>query len=174
MTDSDRIRGFLSGTRPQYDEIVGWITVVVRSHLWEEHVPAEDVIADTVAKLLVALRNGAFRADASLKTYVQQITLYTLVDATRRQRRYVALDATADVCTPGTPLTDLEAREDHARIERALAMLPDNCRELFLLVLEEKLRCREIADRLGTTEGAIKTRLSRCRHKAKELMERMR
>ena len=174
MKDNERIQGFLAGTRPHYDEIVGWITTLVRSRLWEEHVPPEDVIADTVSKLLVAFREGTFRSDASLKTFVQQVTLYTLIDATRRQRRFIPLEARSDPPDQDTPLSRLISREEEMLIERVIGLLPEGCRTLFSLVLEERLSCRSIAERMETTEGAIKTRLSRCRQKAAALMRGMR
>ena len=166
MTDPDRIEGFLAGAQPYYDEILQWITVVVRSRLWTDHVDADDVIADTVTRLLTALRDGEFRSSSSLKTYVQQVTLYTLIDATRRQKRFVALDAGHDPPDLDTPYAYLAAKEEAALIERAVSLLPEGCRTLFLLVLEDGLSCRAIAERLGTSEGAVKTRLSRCREKA--------
>lgn len=174
VTDNERIQGFLAGTRPHYDEIVGWITTLVRSRLWEEHVPPEDVIADTVSRLLTVFRDGSFRSDASLKTFVRQVTLYTLIDATRRQRRFVALGSRDDPPDPDTPLSRLTSREEETLIERAIALLPEGCRTLFALVLEERLSCRSIAERMETSEGAIKTRLSRCRQKAAALMRGMR
>jgi RNA polymerase sigma factor (sigma-70 family) len=174
LTDRERIQGFLAGSRPHYDEIVGWITLIVRSRLWEDHIAAEDVIADTVTKLLMIFQDDAFRFDSSLKTYVQQVTLYTLIDATRRQKRFVALDLTVDPPASGTPLADLEKNEEALLVDRIVAHLPAACRALFDLVLDERLTCREIAARMGSTEGAIKTRLSRCRQKAVDLMQKMR
>jgi RNA polymerase sigma-70 factor (ECF subfamily) len=174
VTDSDRIGGFLAGTQPHYNEILEWITVVVRSRLWNDHVNAEDVIADTLTRLLTALREGEFQSGSSLKTYVQQITLYTLIDATRRQKRFVPLEAGHDPTDHETPYTGLTAKEEAILIERAIALLPEGCRTLFTLVLEDGLSCREIAERIGTSEGAVKTRLSRCRQKAVALMRKMR
>jgi RNA polymerase sigma-70 factor, ECF subfamily len=174
VTDKDRIQGFIAGSKAHYDEIREWITVVVRSRLWNNHVDAEDVVADTLTRLLTALREREFQSGSSLKTYVQQITLYTLIDATRRQKRFVALEAVHDPPDHGTPFTGLAAKEEALLIERAIALLPEGCRTLFTLVLENRLSCRQIAERLGTSEGAVKTRLSRCRQKAVEFMVKMR
>jgi RNA polymerase sigma-70 factor, ECF subfamily len=174
VTDKDRIQGFIAGSKAPYDEIRQWITIVVRSRLWTNHVDADDVIADTLARLLIALRDDEFKAGSSLKTYVQQITLYTLIDSIRRQKRLVTLEAGIDPPGYETPYDDLEAKDDAARIDRAIALLPEGCRTLFSLVLEDRLSCREIAKRLGIKEGAVKTRLSRCRQKAATLMQKMR
>ena len=70
-----------------------WTSSIIRSHLWDNRVTPEDVQSDTVVKLLLNLREESFRLESSLKTYVQRITLYTLVDAIRRQNR---LDPIAD------------------------------------------------------------------------------
>ncbi len=90
VTDKERIRGFLEGSTQEYREILGWITTVVRSRLWEDRVAPDDVIGDTLMKLLLTFREDSFRLESSLKTHVQRITLYTLIDAARRQKRFVA------------------------------------------------------------------------------------
>ncbi len=83
------------------------------------------------------------------------------------------MEAHADPPDAATPLSRMEHDEESALLERVLSMLPDGCKTLFSMVLEEKATCKEIARRQGTTEGAIKTRLSRCRDKAHEILQRI-
>lgn len=173
MTDTERIKGFLEGSPKEYGEILGWITTVVRSRLWEERVAPDDVIADTLMKLVLAFREDTFRLESSLKTHIQRITLYTLIDAARRQKRFVSMSAQTDPPDASTPFTRMVRKEELALVDRVLSMLPEGCRKLFGMVLDEKITCREIARREGTTEGAIKTRLSRCRDKASDILRRL-
>jgi len=174
VTDKERIDGFLKGSRREHDEIVGWITVVVRSRLWEERLAADDVIADTVMKLLLNFRESTFRLESSLKTHVQRITLYTLIDATRREKRFIAMNAHIDPPDPANPLTVMEQSEEQEMIRCAMALLPENCRELLTIVFDRKLSYKEIATLRGTTEGAIKTQLARCRERIHALVRTMR
>jgi len=53
--------------------------------------------------------------------------------------------------------------EEHARNLEVLAGLPPDCRELLRMVFVDRLSYREIGLKLGISEGAIKTRVHRCR-----------
>jgi RNA polymerase sigma factor (sigma-70 family) len=170
LTDQELIQGFLEGGRTEYLRVREWIITMVRSHLWNDRVTPDDVVADTILKLLLNLRQESFRLESSLKTYVQRITLYTLVDAGRRQKR---LDPIADenaLPDASTPHSLMEYDEKQRLIDRAMSILPEGCRKMFELVLQEGTKYREIAKNIGSTEGAIKTRLSRCRDKMTEIM----
>ena len=153
--------------------MLGWITTAVRSRLWSDRVDGDDVIADTRLKLLMNFRENSFRVESSLKTHVQRITLYTLVDAARRQKRLLPLTDQNNQADTGDPLSRLQQDEELDLLERAMSMLPDGCQDLFSKTLCKKMKCRDVAAQEGTTEGAIKTRLSRCRDKLAEIMQQI-
>jgi RNA polymerase sigma-70 factor (ECF subfamily) len=58
--------------------------------------------------------------------------------------------------------------EEHLRNLQAFASLPAECREILRLVGVEGVSYREIAGRLGITEGALKSRIHRCRLACRE------
>jgi RNA polymerase sigma-70 factor (ECF subfamily) len=62
---------------------------------------------------------------------------------------------------PGTPSLALAAREELERIERAFARLPEAWREVLVAVRLEGLPHAEVARRLGRSESATRTLLSR-------------
>ena len=173
MTDQELIKGFLNGGKREYNQVVGWISDVVRSKLWAERVATEDVIADTTLKLLLNLREDEFRLESSFKTYVQRITLYTLVDAVRRTRNADRIDSDPPDLDGTTPYSLLEEEEQIQLFRRVVGLLPAKCRQLWFMVFHEQLKCREIAARLGTTEGAVKTALSRCKEKARTIYKEL-
>jgi RNA polymerase sigma-70 factor (ECF subfamily) len=88
----------------------------------------------------------------------------------------VAEDAThhgAKLPRPGAELTPDEialASEQHAIIERAIRRLPDLFREVYVLADVEGLPSAEIADLLGMSVAAVKSRLHRARLKMRELL----
>ncbi len=170
MTDQEIIRGFLKGSKREYAEVLGWISAVVHARIWVNRVAPEDAIADTRLKLLLNFRQNTFRLESSLKTYVQRITLYTLVDTIRRQKKYAPLDTEGIPADTTNPHSQLESDEQLALLERAMAILPDTCQALFRMVLQEKIRYKGIASQEGTTEGAIKTRFARCKARLTEIM----
>lgn len=60
-----------------------------------------------------------------------------------------------------TPSREASAREELVRVEAALAMLPDERREVILLAKVLGLSRREIGERLGRSEGAVRALLTR-------------
>ncbi len=63
-----------------------------------------------------------------------------------------------DTSTLG-PDAALEQAEERARLNRAIAGLPEEKREVFRLVHEMELSIRDTAGRLGIPEGTVKSRL---------------
>jgi RNA polymerase sigma-70 factor (ECF subfamily) len=175
LTEQEIIEGFISGRKREYNQMTSWITDVVRSKLWTERVAPDDVVADTMEKLLINFRENSFRLESSLKTYVQRITYYTLITALRRERKFSSEPVGEDFPLTGTPTPQegLENREEEEMFERIVAMLPEKCRQLWEMVFIEKLKSKEMGVKLGMTEGAIRTSLSRCKDKAIEIRSRL-
>ncbi|MDP2309889.1 MAG: sigma-70 family RNA polymerase sigma factor [Pseudomonadota bacterium] len=69
---------------------------------------------------------------------------------------------------PPTPAEDHDASESRARLERAVAALPEAQREVFLLVAGEDLDPIEAAAILGITPEAARQRLARARRALEE------
>ena len=61
------------------------------------------------------------------------------------------------------PEEELLHAEEHQENLRILAAMPAECRELFRMIFIEDLGYQEIARCLGISEGAVKTRVRRCR-----------
>jgi RNA polymerase sigma-70 factor (ECF subfamily) len=79
------------------------------------------------------------------------------------------LQCYATLCTPSR---EAEAREEIARIERAFDALPDDYREVLTLARIVGLSHREIAERLGRGEEAVRKLLSRARARLAILLAR--
>jgi|694.fasta_scaffold72492_2 RNA polymerase sigma-70 factor (ECF subfamily) len=61
--------------------------------------------------------------------------------------------------TPPTVMETLERRQRREALLRAMAMLPERCREVMLLRYLDGLRGKEIAARLGISLGTVKGHL---------------
>jgi len=68
------------------------------------------------------------------------------------------------------PLQWLLAAERHRLLQRALERLPKRDAEILILKYTEDWSYRQIAEHLGTTEGAIQVRLHRARAKLRQLL----
>lgn len=60
-----------------------------------------------------------------------------------------------------SPYEQLITKERHKALLEALDALPDDAREMVVLRYFQKLSAREIAETVGSTEGAVRTRLHR-------------
>ena len=70
-----------------------------------------------------------------------------------------------------TPSRDLEAREEVERIERAFDRLSERHREVIVLARVVGLSRREIGERMGSSEVAVRTLLSRAQARLAELLD---
>ena len=133
---------------------------------------AEDVMQDVLLKVVRKL--PTFRGASALPTWLHRVTVNTALShrrklAVREERRardpfetIVAEEAEPSGAT--SPEAQLVNRETHALIERAIAKLPPLYRNVFLLADVEELPNADIAERLGLSLAAVKSRLHRARH----------
>ena len=121
---------------------------------------AEDLVQETFLR--------AWKSWASLKDVAAtRAWLYTIL---RRERARLWERKSAHLEDPLAPETEaalvdtgLLAAIDGLEVRQAIAALPENYREPLLLQVLGGFDCKEIAAMLGTTEGAIMTRVSRAR-----------
>ena len=117
---------------------------------------ADDLVQDTMVR---ALRGEHLFHGGDLRTWL--FTILLNLDRNRRRglARRPVLAAIEDVDPPGAPGAD-GSRPD---IERGLALLPQEQREVLLLVTLEGLSYREAAEVQGVPIGTVMSRLSRAR-----------
>jgi RNA polymerase sigma-70 factor (ECF subfamily) len=140
------------------------------------HVRDEEAARDIVQEsfLRVVRSASGYRAESRFSTWVFTIARNLCMDRHRRMkhRRAVSLDAPVGGDDPGgatlvervadeRPLADRRAddRRFSDRLEQALAALPEEQREVFLLREVEGIKFREIADMLGIPENTVKSRM---------------
>ena len=135
---------------------------------------AEDVTQEVLLKIVQ--RIGQFRGEAALGTWVYRITVNSALDyRQRRARRPVPLGDPYDEFLPNgmhaqpvpvwreEPHQDVLANEAKELVQRAIAQLPEPYRDVYLLSDVEKLPILEVANLLGLTVPAMKSRLHRAR-----------
>jgi len=132
---------------------------------------AEDTVQDT---FLCMLRYGAKAAAIEdMKAWLARIAWRTAVERRERMAKSAARHE--------APLDDLAAPShsaDHVLLEterkqalrRLIAALPDSLRDPLLLGATEELSPREIAEVLGITEAAVRSRAFRARQILRERM----
>jgi len=126
---------------------------------------AEDVSQD--AFLRAFHRLGRFRADASFRAWLLQITHNAAIDHISRRRPEPVESAETPEDPERTvarlPAERLESRERLARLERKLRGLSPDARVVLVLRDIEGLSYEEIADITQAPLGTVKVRLFRAR-----------
>lgn len=123
---------------------------------------AEDVVQETFLKYL--RRHPQFQAEAQRRAWLMTVTVNGCRDVlrSRSRRRTVPMEHAAVMAAP-------EA-ERHPEVAAALAQLRPPERAMVYLFYYESLPTREIARMLGTTDSAVRTRLTRARGKLREVL----
>ncbi|MGA9116808.1 MAG: sigma-70 family RNA polymerase sigma factor [Bacteroidota bacterium] len=153
-----------SGDPAAVQAVTRWISVITENRLWTSRIEESDVMQETILRLLVT---GADHV-RSLPSFARSIAVHVIVDEARRERVARTYEASLDPDPPGDPdpeqiLISREERMEEARVVlRVLGNLKPRCRKLLGMVFVDRMPYRAIAKTLGTTEGAVKTRVSRC------------
>lgn len=124
---------------------------------------AQDLAHDAYARVYPIFCDGQAREpQALLYTTARRLAINRLKHREAAHTQTVdgaALDATASAA-PGVPQTVM-ARQELARMERALAQLPAGCRTVLLLCKVERMSHDEIARRLGIARSTVEKRHAR-------------
>ena len=167
-SDKQLIEDFLNGkpsaSAAAYKQLCQWIREVTKAKLWIDTITPDEILGDTIEELLKIFREEKFRFESSLKTFVQHIARYVLLDYIKdykRARRYLET-LPIDPIEPNDTLGGLIEEEQLKLFLRVLRRLSTRCQELFKMLFKEELAYKEIAIRLGSTVNAEKVAWSRC------------
>ena len=130
-----------------------------------------EVVQDTFVRAFGAL--DSFRADSALRTWLFTIARRLILDRRRTEkRRGPAVEiAEDDAITSDNPLDSLVAQETEDRMRAAVKRLSPTQREVFTLRVAEGLSYKEIADLVGTTEGAARVHYHHAMRSVKEYLD---
>ncbi|MEA2463903.1 MAG: hypothetical protein QOJ98_1650 [Acidobacteriota bacterium] len=125
---------------------------------------AEDAMQDVFIKMMK--RANQYNGESKLSTWLFSITANHCVDFLRKVENKITKE-TEDVLIelPGpselAPDKQLEQRDAETQVEELLGMLTPDQRQAILLARYQGLSYAEIAQVVGSSEGAVKTRIFR-------------
>jgi RNA polymerase sigma-70 factor (ECF subfamily) len=129
---------------------------------------ADDLVQDTLER--ACDRWQLWKAGSDLRAWLFTVMHNLFIDGARRamrqQGRRVDIDDVAQelAAPPSAP-------EQAIDLQRCLLRLPDEQREVLLLVTLQDLGYEDVARMMGTPVGTVMSRLSRARARLRELME---
>lgn len=128
----------------------------------------DDLVQDVLLKAWQA--RSSFRGEATLSTWLTRIAMTTTASHVRRRgiaRRLFGWLG-HDVAAPAA--NDGAAAADESALLVALARLRHDDREVLVLRYLENRAIAELADLLGCSRNAVDARLTRARHRLRELL----
>lgn len=171
-TDEALMHAYVDGDhaafRLLFERYAPMLVRLVSRHLRSEEL-AREVVQQTFFQLHAARRD--FRVGAKLRPWVFTIAMNLVRGHFRKagRRKETALDEHR-IAARERERGPLEARERVVLLRHALAQLPDGQREVIALHWFEERPFAEVAEIVGSTEGAVRVRAHRAYKRLKELL----
>ncbi len=180
MSDDELLRRAIAGEREAFGALYGRYQHIVYRFA-RAMTGAADVAEDVTQEVFVVLIRNLGQYDATrgaLATYLYGVARNVSRHRLRRERRFLSMDATGLTTLPGEarsddPVDGLASAETIARLRRALVMLPTRYREVIVLCDLHELPCPVVADIIGITAVAVRSRLHRGRQMLKQRFQRL-
>jgi RNA polymerase sigma-70 factor, ECF subfamily len=146
---------------------------------WQD---AEDVLQDSLMRAFVHL--DTFEYKASFSTWFTSIAMNTALMLLRKQRRFtrIAIDSAVDDRTEfdkwefrdhrGDPEQYYARQQGAELLRRAILRLSPGCRRVVELQQAGELSTKEIAESLGISQAAVKSRLFHARSVLRALVQK--
>ena len=183
-SDTELVARLKRGDDTAFEAIVrahgGRLLAVARRFLGNDQ-DAQDAVQDAFIRAYKAIHT--FESRAQLYTWLHRILVNTALMKLRERRRrptesiedllpaYVSNGHQA-VASRDWSDAVLERKETAAIVREAIAMLPDQYREVLVLRDIEEKDTAEAAEILGTTSNVVKVRLHRARQALRTLLDR--
>ena len=159
---SERIRGGDSYAEEELVRHFGDRVRVFATMRTRDRDVSRDLGQEVMINVLTALRQGQLREPEHLAAFVYGTARNVVNNYLRvgRQRPTEPLPADLAAVT-ASPADDFDTRQRRELVRKALARLNRTDRGVLLLTLVDGLKPGQIADRLGLTSEAVRTRKSR-------------
>jgi len=139
------------------------------------YIPADeraDVVQEVMLEVWRSVSGAGSEAPRSVEALVRSIAYRRCVDWMRRRRASRAIEG-LPVETARGPDAEYDDAEQRRLGMLILARLRPPCRELFRLHAVLHLSYRQIGERLGRSEGALRTQMCECLKEAREIHRRL-
>jgi RNA polymerase sigma-70 factor (ECF subfamily) len=160
-SDGELVEQYRAGDEKAFNELVRRYqekVYRVARRFVNDHDDADEVTQQVFCKAYEGLRD--FRGESALYTWLYRITTNIALNYVRRQRvrEFLRIDELFEMESEPSESPDalMEKKEQRDLIERAIAMLPEKQKAVFVLRYYEELPYEEIAGILKTSVGGLK------------------
>jgi RNA polymerase sigma-70 factor, ECF subfamily len=173
LDDRALVSACQQGRRPAFDVLVERHQRPVYQLCYRfmgNHEDAADLTQEVFLRAYRALPR--FRAESSVSTWLYRIGVNACLNRVSvRRAPHVALDDAPELTAPpADPASSMIASDQALVVRAAIARLPERQRATVVLRMYQEKSHREIADILGTTEGAAKANLFHALRSLKKLL----
>lgn len=169
-SDEELMRRYVGGDaaafRAIFDRYAPRLLRLTVRHLRSDEL-AREVVQQTFFQLHAARLD--FRTDAKLRPWLFTIAMNLVREHYRKKKRRGETELVEERA-PGVEAPSLERKERIERVRAAVERLPQSQREVLELHWFEERPFAEVAEILGTNEGAVRVRAHRAYKRLKELL----
>ncbi len=134
-----------------------------------QRIDPEDVLQDSFVRGLHSFSRFEWQGENSLRRWLEAIATHVTLDVVRHHGRRKALRLEQDLMGDGAPPSRAMRRQERReRLQNAMRSLSPDHRTVLELSRMQELSIREIAERMGRTESAVKNLLLRATRKLRE------
>jgi RNA polymerase sigma-70 factor (ECF subfamily) len=181
--DLEKVRDAQAGDREAFDYLVERHKDIVYAVAYR-FAKDPDLALDLSQNAFIRAYRGikSFRGKSSFSTWLYRITMNTCIDYTRKKARSVdSLAVPEEVAEyagsepilaslPREPGADALSSELGEQIQKAIDLLPEYHKSVFVLYEIEGLSYKEIADVVGCSIGTVMSRLHYARKKLRSML----
>lgn len=175
VTDAQLLQRYIDGDETAFAEIVGRYKNSLYAFL-KQFLSRRDLVEDVFQETFLQLFNSraSFDPKRPLRPWLFTIAANKAKDALRKNQRTraVSIGAISDeqemsfdemlntlTSDDTTPYDDMDRHETTGRVDRVIAEMPENLREILILSYFHKFSYKQMADSLSIPIGTVKSRL---------------
>lgn len=163
LTEKELVEGCVKGSRKCHNmlfELLSARMMGVCMRYAPDRDTAEDMLQDGFIKVFAYI--GSFGFNGSLEGWVRRIMVNTAIEHYRKSLKFQSSDNLVD-SLPAAEEEFIMQKLATEELLRLIQGLPDGYRTIFNLYAIEGYTHREIAEKLGISEGTSKSQLARAR-----------